>query len=516
MLAQLTVKIVDHDGIIVVDPVTLQTELAENGDRIIDEVEKAILDWREGATRTLMTTYLTALSSKKARQAQMRLGGELTLNPTAYRMDGEIGRLTFPVYALTAGSKTLWNSATDLFAALGPREYYRTAGMTELVLSTSEDMSYRKTAAHLNRIRHEESDPTPARTVATIVEREGTAMQVAIRQLASAELSAQGFSPEGQPLPETDVKGLSPTEARLPQDQIVEALVAYNATRPEVLQIPPEAATAFYEDPTKVVNVSIDDVCVKKQKAHRERARTVVAPPEVAETSPEPKTSAKKPRAYVFNTIAHIQTTAGWYILNGFGTVPVLQLLVAFLLSTNVLSTGYLQCFVDGQRTLQAAIIEQLAWFGSKRILLDWFHLKWKCAKELSTLCRDTKIRNAVLSRLLTLLWRGRVDAAIAYLRDLAPEKIKPGQSVETLIGYFERNRGYIPCYALRKQLGLRNSSNRGEKANDLCVAGRQKHKGMSWSKSGSVAMASVVTLSRNQQLVRWSRTHRVEWQWVA
>ncbi len=144
----------------------------------------------------------------------------------------------------------------------------------------------------------------------------------------------------------------------------------------------------------------------------------------------------------------------------------MLRLLVAFLLSTH-----YLQLLIDGQRTLHAAILERLAWFGSKRILLDWFHLKEKCAKELSTLCRGSRIRNAVLSRLLTLLWCGRVDAAIAYLRALDPEKIKPGQSVGTLIGYFERNRDYIPCYALRKPLGLRNSSNRGEKANDLCVA---------------------------------------------
>ncbi len=117
-----------------------------------------------------------------------------------------------------------------------------------------------------------------------------------------------------------------------------------------------------------------------------------------------------------------------------------------------------------------------------------------------------------------TRLWSQTVkfDPRAVYLRDLDPEKIKPGQSVETLIGYFERNQDYIPCYALRKQLGLRNSSNRGEKANDLCVAGRQKHQGMSWSKAGSVALASVVTMSRNQQLVRWSRTHRLDFQWVA
>ena len=384
--------------------------------------------------------------------------------------------------------------------------------MTELVLTTAGDMSYRKAVRLFNRVRHEESDPTPVRTVAAIVEREGTAMQAQMEDLATAELTAHGFAAEGQPLAGTEVNGLPMADARLPQAQVAEALAAYNAAYPEALQIPLEAANEFYEDPTRVVNVSIDDVGVNQ----RERPRMSAEPPTTGASPPEAEITAKKPREYVHNTIAHVQTTAGWYILNGFGTVPVLRFLVAFLLSGGVLSTHYLQFFVDGQRILHAAILERLAWFGSKRILLDWFHLKEKCAKELSTLCRGSKIRNAVLSRLLTLLWCGRVDAAIAYLRDLDSAKIKPGQSVETLIGYFERNRDYIPCYALRKQLGLRNSSNRGEKANDLRVAGRQKHQGMSWSKAGSVALASVATVSRNQQLKRWSRTHRLDFQWIA
>jgi len=36
---------------------------------------------------------------------------------------------------------------------------------------------------------------------------------------------------------------------------------------------------------------------------------------------------------------------------------------------------------------------------------------------------------------------------------------MKSGQSIERLVGYLKRNRDYIPCYTLRKQLGLRNSS---------------------------------------------------------
>ena len=57
-----------------------------------------------------------------------------------------------------------------------------------------------------------------------------------------------------------------------------------------------------------------------------------------------------------------------------------------------------------------------------------------------------------------------------------------------------------IPVYAVRRELGLRNSSNRGEKANDLLVAERQKHNGMSWSPSGSVALASGTALKHNRE----------------
>ena len=59
----------------------------------------------------------------------------------------------------------------------------------------------------------------------------------------------------------------------------------------------------------------------------------------------------------------------------------------------------------------------------------------------------------------------------------------------------------YIPCYALREALDLQNSSNPGEKANDLCVAARQKHQGMSWSRNGSVALVLCLTLFGHRSL---------------
>ncbi len=97
-------------------------------------------------------------------------------------------------------------------------------------------------------------------------------------------------------------------EARLPQVQVAGALAAYNAARPQALRIPLEAAKAFYEDPTRVVNVSIDDVGMKKQQPQRERPQMFAEPPTTASSPgpttspPEAETPAKKPREYVHNT----------------------------------------------------------------------------------------------------------------------------------------------------------------------------------------------------------------------
>ena len=67
-----------------------------------------------------------------------------------------------------------------------------------------------------------------------------------------------------------------------------------------------------------------------------------------------------------------------------------------------------------------------------------------------------------------------------------------------------------MPCYALRKELGLRNSSNLGEKSNDIIVADRQKHNGMSWSNNGSVAFATVAAASHNRVIKGWTHTRTI------
>lgn len=75
---------------------------------------------------------------------------------------------------------------------------------------------------------------------------------------------------------------------------------------------------------------------------------------------------------------------------------------------------------------------------------------------------------------------------------------------VNNLLGYFQKKSAAITCYALRAKLGLRNSSNPVEKANDLVVAGRQKHNGMAWSPEGSGALAALQMIYLNNQPDLW------------
>ena len=51
---------------------------------------------------------------------------------------------------------------------------------------------------------------------------------------------------------------------------------------------------------------------------------------------------------------------------------------------------------------------------------------------------------------------------------------------------------------------------------NDLVVAERQKHNGMSWSKNGSVALASITSLKRNKEYKNWFEKKEVNFKLAA
>jgi hypothetical protein len=285
-----------------------------------------------------------------------------------------------------------------------------------------------------------------------------------------------------------------PGQTTLPNLALTDALAQAQETAPEGTDLRDNPVP--YEAPRTTVNICIDDVGTKRQKA--ERSST---------PSDSPKT--------VQHTIAAVEQRDRRYVLAGYGVVATLRMLMAFLVHNGCL--GYrLQFFVDGQRSLQDAIRRFFAWHPAVVLILDWYHLRKKCAAHLSLAMTGRDPRNAALKSVLHLLWYGRVDRAQAMLTELDQSQIKNPKALKDLIGYLERNRPNIPCYAVRKRLGLRNSSQLGEKMNDVVVADRQKHHSMSWSVAGSTALASLTTLVKNGEVAHWLKDGTLEFKLAA
>ncbi len=257
-----------------------------------------------------------------------------------------------------------------------------------------------------------------------------------------------------------------------------------------------------YENPAVSVNISLDDVGVKQQKEERQSL-------EHREIE-----SQEKPRKSAYQTIVHLENQTGSYVFNALGVGVALPILSAFLLHNDLLK-GKLMVFLDGQRSLHAAVIAAFSWFAPLQLILDWYHLVEKCKKQLSLALNNRQMRNQVLEKLLDRLWHGLIEPASDYLKTIEDVHIKNPEALEKLMGYFERNRDFIPCYSVRKRLGLRNSSNIGEKSNDLLVSDRQKHNGMSWSQQGSASLAAITALVRNRESHRWFTSEDINFKLV-
>ncbi|MFN3761754.1 MAG: hypothetical protein ACK4WK_00955 [Anaerolineae bacterium] len=457
----------------------------------IDACEQALLTVLFPLVRDALAQHFSALSLERA-QAMAQSPTEIHSRP--YRVDGEVGRFTFPAHFVKRDGQVVYDTASDLFPALGPKEWYRTQGFKELALVFGVvDESFRKTQALLHRVRHQEQGGTPLRTLWDTAEAEGRHLQAYMEQFAATTLEEHGFTAEGAPPPGADYDQQS--LVTLPPEQVTAALQACAPSPEQMVEMASNPVP--YEDPDHSVLVSMDEVGVKQQRAPRRDA------------SPSPsQPPAPEERKRVHHTVARIAQGSRAYILTGSGVVPVLRLLLAFLLHNQLLRHN-LVFFVDGQRSLQAAILHAFAWFAPLQMILDWYHLMEKCQQQLSLALKGREVRNAVLERLRSLLWHGCVTQAVAALQGIPPEQVKEPSALEKLVNYLERNRSFIPCYAVRKRLGLCNSSQAGEKANDLVVAARQKHNGMSWRERGSMALASLTTLVKNGEYSRWfsSRT---------
>jgi len=374
--------------------------------------------------------------------------------------------------------ETIFNSSIDFLEETGSREAFKSNRFMELLLDFSTDMTTRVASDRLNRIRLEDQGISP-QTLRNTVEREGLRIQSHLDEQSATVLEENGVT--------INEAGQLQKDAAFDideSDHIQAEDVQAAADRLEIKSF----NVSDYESPDSTVNISVDDVGVKRQTECRPR-----------QNNPD-----EQPKR-VNNTVIHVQEGDGNYILNSASVIGGFIQLVSFLIHNGLLGKQ-LVFFVDGARNINNAIASLFHKLNFK-VILDWYHLNKKCREQLSLALKGRKIRNDLLDKLCPLLWFGSVDYAIALLREVNPHMIKNQIVIDKLIEYLERVRNFIPCYALRKELGLRNSSNLVEKANDTIVAKRQKRNGMSWSDYGSVAFASVTAAKCNGQLFRWVKS---------
>jgi len=371
-------------------------------------------------------------------------------------------------------------------------EAYRSCCFDELTLSFPCNLSYRNSQKTLNRIRWQDANnQTKHRTIANIIEREGSEIQQYIDSKTDIILEQSGvvITESGAIVPD-EIKSLKRDIKYIDQQIVAKEIENYNVDKPRGLQIDISEIHESFECPdTSATNISIDDVQVKKQK----------------ETDRSPNARRKKHKEYAKNTVTHIQKGDNKYTLNGPNIPKTLKFLLGFMIYNNLLDQGALVFLADGADDIKKGIQKFFGWIPYK-VILDWVHLKKKCEQRLSQAIKGKDNRNMVLDELLSYLWVGKVDSAVNYLRQLDPNVVKNKENIKLLIQYFDRNWSSIPCYALRKALGLKVSSNAVEKSNDLIVSDRQKHNGTSWSKDGSVSLATVTTLHLNKEQDTWIR----------
>jgi hypothetical protein len=443
---------------------------------------------------------------------------EVVTHEAEYRVDGEVGRFRFPLFDVKTGDGRVLFAGASLLPTRQGRQWYPTWGFKDLALLLgATQRSYRKTVRYLNRHRRQAVGGTPVNTLRDQAEAEGTAVLEFLEEESGRILKREGFSEEGTPSPVVAARqeeAESPP-ATLSREKVGEAWREVEADMRK-RQMPAhqiqEAARRqedVYEDPAATVNIHLDDVGVKKQKEQRRAGEESGDAETSAAATEEVSSKPARERPMVYNTVARIEQQRRGFTLTGRSVGAVLRCVLAFLLRNGLLGLRWL-FFTDGQRSLQNAIGQFFAWHRCKSLVLDWYHVGKKCREELSLGLKGREVRNRHLKPIVRLLWYGLVPEAVAYLRNIPPGDIKSRASLERLAGYFDRNRPWMPCYALRRRLGLPNSSSPVERTNNLVTASRQKKNGMSWSQLGSHALTALSAVVLNDHMKAWIRRRKI------
>ena len=252
---------------------------------------------------------------------------------------------------------------------------------------------------------------------------------------------------------------------------LTQAQAALIATQGQALPTVQAVAVDLYDAQGEEVIWQADGVCVSEQKAVRDQ---------------QPKAGKER----TTTALALLQKPDGSYrtIIAGAG-IDAVQLSRAELVQAWGERAAQLPVVAlsDGARSIKQDL--QAVFGGQVTHILDWYHLQAKVCQMMTMIAPHKAAKQASNEILLHALWHGETDKALTHLRGLTP---KNAAKRDELVGYLEKNRTTIIDYERRQKAHKVIGSGRMEKQNDVVVAQRQKRKGMSWSKQGSLSLALV------------------------
>jgi hypothetical protein len=370
-----------------------------------------------------------------------------------------------------------------------------TRGLQELACLWPQDLSF-DTVTRLLGWQTQEEQVLSDTTVRALVRTHGQL----IRQAEQAEVAAllertdlADLTPQLVPAQQPRRRAAWPTELTAAVDA---ALIA-GAKRP-----PPGVTAADWE---RVLTVRREEHI--QAVADLQRLGPQVAPDEVLTSTDEVLTRKLARRRFNELRTARVVTTQGARYLSGTGERFLTLLLVMVLLCAG--RQRLVVLVADGARWIRAWFVALQAVWTRSTMILDWFHLRKRCAELGSMICYGRKAKAALLGPLDRELWQGEVEAAIARLDAYRPQA-RNLERLDELIEYLRDRQPFIPNYRQRRRDRQYIGSGHAEKANDLIVARRQKGTGMHWSVDTSDALAALRTLMLNGGWDRYWRHRQV------
>ena len=369
-----------------------------------------------------------------------------------------------------------------------------TPDLWDALMHEAVKSSYRQSTDTANRLLRRSGDERfKARTLNWQCSKRGSALHREEQEKCRDVLAEHGFDFESDQLPKELPAALTQPQVRqdegsLSDEDLRAALNRCNAAVTLSNYLVSDKWLADMErSPRDTVYISLDDVLTKRQREERRRAGR----------------EGRKSSRFISTTVVHVMTREGARRIVADTMRKGCKMALAYLLHNQLLENRELVFFADGAREIRREV-KKVFGFRPYKYYLDYFHLVERLHGLLTQGMKGGKARleenEEIRQRLWGRLWAGNISDAILYLSTLPEDLIKSRDQIDAAIEYLAKRKEQITCYALRKELGMLNSSNRAEQTGQMLISTRQKHDRMSWSEQGSRALATITAVYRNNE----------------